>query len=740
MSIQLFFRFCFSSNFHSYKRSFVRSFCYGIEKTSLDIIENSCFLQKNKIELRDNVNEIEFIHHRLQLFDKIYERQCKERGEKVSEMISIRMPDSSVREVESFKVSPFEIAREISISLSKRVIVAVVNDEMWDLTRVLEYDCSLELLTFDDERAKEVFWHSSSHVLGESMERMLKGKLTIGPALPSAQLLPNGGFYYDVSTELMLSPMYYESLEDCIKKIIKEKQEFNRILMSKSEALEMFKFNKFKLEIIEDIYLREENEESVRCSAYRCGSLIDLCRGPHIPHTGLIKALKIKKNGATNWKNRSDGEFLQRLYGVSFPEKRMMTEYLALCKKAAENDHRAVGKRQDLFFFHDLSPGSCFWLPHGTRIYNKLIAFVREEYRERGFTEVITPNVFNFDLWKTSGHAQLYEPHMFIFGVESQKCGLKPMNCPGHCLMYKHTLRSYRDLPIRYADFGVLHRNEDSGSLTGLTRVRRFVQDDAHIFCRNDQIQEEISNCLAFLKHVYGVFKFEFTLELSTKPDKALGEDHMWQKAEAQLAASLDKFVLQNSSYSWKINPGDGAFYGPKIDIKVYDSLHRQHQCATIQLDFNLPERFQLEYIPAKNQNNNDEVVRPVIIHRAIYGSLERFIGILTEHLGGKWPFWLSPRQLCVIPVTHKYDDYAKAVNDQLHSCGYWIDVDLSNNRLNKKIRNAQIAQYNFILVVGEKEEEGKTVNIRTRDNKNHGTKSIQELVDWLKELERNYQ
>uniref|UniRef100_A0A8C8LZ61 threonine--tRNA ligase n=1 Tax=Oncorhynchus tshawytscha TaxID=74940 RepID=A0A8C8LZ61_ONCTS len=454
-------------------------------------------------------------------------------------------------------------------------------------------------------------------------------------------------------------------------------------------------------------------------SKIMCGPLIDLCRGPHVRHTGKIKALKIHKNSSTYWEGKADMETLQRIYGISFPDPKMLKEWERFQEEAKNRDHRKLGREQDLFFFHDLSPGSCFFLPKGSYIYNSLVDFIRSEYRKRGFQEVVTPNIYNSKLWQTSGHWQHYSDNMFSFEVEKEVFALKPMNCPGHCLMFDHRPRSWRELPLRMADFGVLHRNELSGALTGLTRVRRFQQDDAHIFCTMDQIEEEIKGCLDFLRTVYDCFGFSFKLNLSTRPEKFLGEPAVWDQAEKQLENSLNEF-----GEKWVLNPGDGAFYGPKIDIQIKDAIGRYHQCATIQLDFQLPIRFNLTF------------QRPVIIHRAILGSVERMIAILTENYGGKWPLWLSPRQVMVVPVGPTLDDYAQKIRDDFHRGGLMTDVDCDAScTLNKKIRNAQLAQYNFILVVGEKEKTSETVNVRTRDNKVHGERSVNECMERLKQL-----
>jgi len=378
--------------------------------------------------------------------------------------------------------------------------------------------------------------------------------------------------------------------------------------------------------------------------------------------------------------------------------------------------------------FHDLSAGSAFWLPHGTRIYNKLIEFIKGFYWDRGYDEIITPNIYNLDLWHKSGHALHYKDAMFCFDVEGQEWAMKPMNCPGHCLMFGGQIRSYRDLPIRYADFGVLHRNELSGALTGLTRVRRFQQDDAHIFCREDQIEKEVVDALHFMKDVYDTFGMTYKLELSTMPKKALGEVALWERAEASLASAMNEFIGKGN---WRVNPGDGAFYGPKIDIKVMDAMERVHQCATIQLDFQLPIRFDLQYTTASKEEGQ-QFARPVMIHRAMLGSVERMFAVLCEHYGGKWPLWLSPRQVMLIPVHADFVGFCEEVKAKLHKERFYVDVDGSKNTFQKKVRNAQVAQYNYQLVVGQAEVENGSVNIRTRDNKVEGEVKVDDMIAML--------
>uniref|UniRef100_A0A8C5NDF4 threonine--tRNA ligase n=1 Tax=Gouania willdenowi TaxID=441366 RepID=A0A8C5NDF4_GOUWI len=653
----------------------------------------------------------QYIDERLTLYTKLkaeHDALLAERAANNSKPIKVTLPDGKVVDAESWKTTPYQVACGISQGLADNTVIAKVDNGVWDLDRPLEQDCSLQLLKFDDEEAQAVYWHSSAHILGEAMERVYGGCLCYGPPIEN-------GFYYDMFLENEgVSSNDFPGLENLCKKIIKEKQPFERLEIKKETLLEMFKYNKFKCRIL------NEKVNTPTTTVYRCGPLIDLCRGPHVRHTGKIKAMKIHKNSSTYWEGKADMETLQRIYGISFPDPKMLKEWEKFQEEAKNRDHRKLGREQDLFFFHDLSPGSCFFLPKGAFIYNTLIEFIRSEYRKRGFQEVVTPNIYNSKLWQTSGHWQHYSENMFSFEAEKETFALKPMNCPGHCLMFDHRPRSWRELPIRMADFGVLHRNELSGALTGLTRVRRFQQDDAHIFCAMEHIEAEIKGCLDFLKTVYDVFGFTFKLNLSTRPEKFLGDPEVWDQAEKQLENSLKEF-----GEHWVLNPGDGAFYGPKIDIQIKDAIGRYHQCATIQLDFQLPIRFNLSF--------SDKGHRPVIIHRAILGSVERMIAILTENYGGKWPLWLSPRQVMVVPVGPTCEEY---VRQDFFSSGFMTDVDLDPGcTLNKKIRNAQLAQYNFILVVGEKEKTSNTVNVRTRDNKVHGERTVQECIERLKQL-----
>ncbi|XP_012495959.1 PREDICTED: threonine--tRNA ligase, cytoplasmic [Propithecus coquereli] len=501
----------------------------------------------------------------------------------------------------------------------------------------------------------------------------------------------------------------FSSLEALCKKIIKEKQAFERLEVKKETLLEMFKYNKFKCRIL------NEKVNTPTTTVYRCGPLIDLCRGPHVRHTGKIKTLKIHKNSSTYWEGKADMETLQRIYGISFPDPKMLKEWEKFQEEAKNRDHRKIGRDQELYFFHELSPGSCFFLPKGAYIYNTLIEFIRVYWHS-------SAHIMGEAMERVYGGCLCYGPPIengFYYDMYLEEG-----------LMFDHRPRSWRELPLRIADFGVLHRNELSGALTGLTRVRRFQQDDAHIFCAMEQIEDEIKGCLDFLRTVYSVFGFSFKLNLSTRPEKFLGDIEVWNQAEKQLENSLNEF-----GEKWELNPGDGAFYGPKIDIQIKDAIGRYHQCATIQLDFQLPIRFNLTFV----SHDGDDKKRPVIVHRAILGSVERMIAILTENYGGKWPFWLSPRQVMVVPVGPTCDEYAQKVRQQFHDAKLMADIDLDPGcTLNKKIRNAQLAQYNFILVVGEKEKNSGTVNIRTRDNKVHGERTISETVERLQQLKQS--
>jgi len=654
-----------------------------------------------------------FLATRLDLWDKLKAEQDSWEAAQDHCPIKITLPDGAVKEGKAWETTPYDIACSISQGLADSTVVARVNGTLWDLDRKFEGDATLELVKYDDPSGdgEYVFRHSTAHMLGQAMERHYGGQLCYGPPI-------EGGFYYDMWSPEPVSSTHLPVLEELVKKIAKEKQPFERLIMKKEDLLKMFEYNEFKCRIIRN------KVQTPTTTVYRNGPLIDLCRGPHVRHTGKIKAVSIHKNSSTYWEGNAEAESLQRVYGISFPDPKQLKDWKKFQEEAAKRDHRKLGKEQELFFFHELTPGCAFFLPKGAHIYNTLVNFIKEQYWKRGFNEVVSPNIYNSKLWLTSGHWQHYAENMFSFKCEEETFALKPMNCPGHCLMFDHRIRSWRELPLRLADFGVLHRNELSGALNGLTRVRRFQQDDAHIFCRKDQIKQEIAGAIDFMETVYKAFNFTFMLKLSTRPEKYLGDIEVWNEAEKQLEE-----VLTESGNPWELNPGDGAFYGPKIDITIKDAMRRSHQCATIQLDFQLPERFNLSYI-----NEKQEKERPVIVHRAVLGSVERMMAILTENFGGKWPFWLSPRQSMVITVSAAFDDYAQTVMKKFHDAGFLCDFDVDpGTTMNKRVRNAQLAQYNFIFVVGEKEVANNTVNVRTRDNKIHGEHSLDHVVERFK-------
>ena len=727
-----------------------------------------------------------YLSERMAVFDRMLAKQKATLESKTQDPINITLPDGSVKSGLRWKTTPLEIALGISKGLAAnsmvaRVLyseaellqkvssVASVEDEepvevgccagheskavLWDMARPLEGHCNLELLNFESSEGRDTFWHSSAHILGNALEHEFGCHLTIGPPL-------DRGFYYDGyygPEKRAFAQEDFEKVEAKAKDIIKSGVPFERLEVTKAEALELFQHNPFKVQLI----ATKVPENSVT-SVYRCGSLIDLCRGPHVPTTLAVKGFSVdNRSSATTWLGQQDTDMLLRMYAISFPSEKQLKEYKIQLEEAKKRDHRLIGAQQELFFFHPIiSPGSAFWMPHGALIFNKLQQFMRTEYNFRGYKEVITPNLYNRALFEKSGHVGNYEENMYSVNIEGEQWFLKPMNCPGHCMVFDHKVRSYKDLPIRMASFGVLHRNEASGSLGGLTRVRRFQQDDAHIFCRSDQIQQEVSGVLKFLKFVYDTFGFkEFAVALSTKPKKAMGSQEAWDAAESAL-----KQALESEAIAYTINPGDGAFYGPKIDIQLSDAIGRKHQCGTIQLDFQLPLKFNLQYrgpgvavaeeeepapqVSADGHSHHAKhhqaqaheaelkpgFERPVMVHRAILGSVERMMSVLIEHFAGKWPLWLSPRQIMVCPVAHGFDSYADYVARQFVLQGFAAEADTSSKTLNKKLREAQLAQFNYMAVVGEKEQNDQTVTLRRRgDDKPFGTFKLTEALQMFK-------
>lgn len=607
------------------------------------------------------------------------------------ETLKITFPDGASKKF-SKGTTALEIAEGISRGLAEEAITAKVNGQLYDLARPIEADSSLQLLKFDSAEGKSVFWHSAAHVMAQAVTRLFPfAKLTIGPTFES-------GFYYDIDHE-PFRPEDLGKIEAEMAKIVAEKLEIKRKVLTKEEALKLFKDNSYKVEII-----KEDVKDSEEISAYQQGDFIDLCHGPHVPNTGYIKAFKLTKISGAYWRGDAKNKPLQRLYGIAFPAKKQLDEHAAMLQEAEKRDHRKLGKDLELFMFHDWSPGSAFFLPKGAIIYNELIDFIRGEYRKRGYKEVITPQLFNKALWELSGHWQHYKENMFVLKMDDDDCSLKPMNCPSHVLIFKNRTRSYRELPLRIADFCDLHRNELKGVLGGLTRARKFSQDDSHIFCTREQIGTEMQQLLEFVKFVYvDTFKFEFRAKLSTKPEKSMGEPELWVQAEKAL-----EDALKASKLKYEIKPGEGAFYGPKIDFDVRDSIGRDWQLATIQLDFQMPIKMEAEY-----EGQDGKRHPAVMIHRAILGSLERFIGVLTEHYAGKFPLWLSPVQVRILTVADRFNDYANQLRQKYLDAGIRVEVDDKAESVPYKVREAELDKVNYILVVGEKEIAAGTVTVR---------------------------
>lgn len=624
--------------------------------------------------------------------------------------MKIVFPDNSVKEFPKGSTG-LEIAKSIGERLAMAAIAIQVDGVAQDLNKKIEKDCKINILTFKNPEGVEVFRHSSAHILGAAVTELFpKAKPTIGPAVEQ-------GFYYDFAS----SPFNQEDLEKINKKmeeIIKQNIPFERVELTKAEAKKLFKDNKYKLELI------DEAEGNI--SAYKLGKFTDLCRGPHVPSTGSIKAIKTTKMGSAYWKGDSKNDSLQRIYGISFTDKKDLDNYFKMLEEAEKRDHRKIGKEQDLFMLSDLSLAGCpFFLPKGTIVYNELLNFIRTEYLKRGYEEVITPQIFKKELWEISGHWEHYKENMFTLKIGDQEYSLKPMNCPSHLLIYNSKSRSYRDLPLRIADFCFLHRNELGGVLGGITRVVKFSQDDSHIFLTHEQIEDEIKSLLEFIKHVYfDTFKMEYNVKLSTRPEGFLGEKKVWDDAEKSLANALTKVGLK-----YEVKQGEGAFYGPKIDFDVKDCIGREHQLATIQLDFQLPLRFNSVY-----EGKDGKKHSVVMIHRAILGSLERFMGVMIEHYAGKFPLWLSPVQVKILPIADRHLDYANKVAKAMKEQGVRVEVDTRVESTPKKVYDAQMEKVNYILVVGDKEIENATATVRKRDSDKLEVKKVDVLIKELLE------
>ncbi len=627
-------------------------------------------------------------------------------------MANITLPDGNLLEVPD-GISYGEIAAQISRGLAKKAVAALVDGEPRDLTAPCGSDAAVRFVTFEDAEGLEVFRHSSAHLMAEAVVALFPdAQPTIGPVVDE-------GFYYDFDHE-PFSEEDLERIEKKMKEIVAEGRPLQRLELSPSEALELFADNPYKVEMISEMV------EGETISAYRQGeTFVDLCRGPHVPDLRRIKAFKLLKVAGAYWRGDSQNKMLQRIYGISFDNPKELRVHLKLLEEAKKRDHRRIGKDLGLFSFHEEGQGFPFWHDKGTTIYNELSEYIREECRLRGYTEVRTPIILNQDLWLRSGHWDHYADSMYFCEIDEKPHAVKPMNCPGGLLVYRSQMHSYRDLPIRQGELGLVHRNELSGVLHGLFRVRSFTQDDAHVFCTEEQLTDEVVKLIEFCIDVYRTFGFpDPEIKLSTKPEKYIGDDAIWEMATRALHDGLERLGL-----SFDINEGDGAFYGPKIDFDVRDSLRRSWQCGTVQVDFSMPERFDLTYEGADGKSH-----RPVMLHRAILGSLERFIGVLIEHTAGKLPLWISPLQARVIPVNDGHLPYAEEVAGKLKAGGVRADVDRRSESVSKKVRNAQLEQINYILVVGDKEIEAQTVNVRTRDNVVHGPAGIAEFLQTLQE------
>ncbi|HDV8359086.1 MULTISPECIES: threonine--tRNA ligase [Bacillus] len=609
------------------------------------------------------------------------------------QMIEIKFPDGSVKEFVN-GVTLEEIAGSISSSLKKKAVAGKVNDGLYDLRRNIEENAEVEIMTIDSNEGVEIARHSAAHILAQAVKRLYGDiNLGVGPVIEN-------GFYYDMDLPSSVNIEDLRKIEKEMKKIINENIKIERVEVSREEAAKLFQEmnDRLKLELLEAI----PSGESV--TLYKQGEFVDLCRGPHLPSTGYLKAFQLTHVSGAYWRGDSNNQVLQRIYGVAFSSQKELEEYLHFVEEAAKRNHRKLGSELELFMFSEEAPGMPFYLPKGQMIRNELEAFLREIQKEYNYQEVRTPFMMNQEVWERSGHWGHYKDNMYFSEVDNKSFALKPMNCPGHMLMFKNKLHSYRELPIRMCEFGQVHRHEFSGALNGLLRVRTFCQDDAHLFVTPKQIEDEIKSVMAQIDYVYKTFGFEYEVELSTRPEDSMGDDKLWEQAEAAL-----ENVLQSLNYKYRLNEGDGAFYGPKIDFHIKDALNRSHQCGTIQLDFQMPEKFDLNYI-----DENNEKKRPVVIHRAVLGSLDRFLAILIEHFGGAFPAWVAPVQVKVIPVSNAvHEQYANEIAHKLAQAGVRVEQDARDEKLGYKIREAQMQKVPYVLVIGDKEMENGAVNVR---------------------------
>ncbi len=616
-----------------------------------------------------------------------------------------------------------EVAFSIGEGLGKACVGGRIDGQgaILDLRTPLRRDARLEIVTADSKDGWQVIRHSAAHILADALLSLWPDtKLAIGPATEE-------GFYYDVDLAHRITPDDLPKIEAAMAKIVKEDRPFERCSVDRADETRKARDHGdvYKAEILDGLPIGEE------VTFYRHGQFEDLCRGPHVPSTGYVKAFKLLRTAGAYWRGDENNAMLQRIYGTAFAREKDLKEYLHRIEEAEKRDHRKLGKELGLFMMHPVAPASPFFLPKGTVIYNRLVRLMRDLYVRYGYQEVITPQVFDSQLWHTSGHYEHYKENMYFTIIDERECAVKPMNCPSHTFIFGMERRSYRELPLRIADFGRLHRYERSGATAGLTRVRTFCQDDAHIFAAPEQIQAEVGRLLAMINEVYGLFGFpEVRVALSTRPAASIGSAEVWEKAESALAGAL-----QASGVNYTINPGDGAFYGPKIDFRVLDAIGREWQLGTIQLDFNLPERFDLKYITSEGSE-----ARPVMIHRAILGSLERFIGIIIEHYSGQFPFWLSPVQARVLTINDDHVPYAQSLTARLSEAGFRVDEDFSNSKTGAKIRDARLARIPYVLVVGAKEIADQTVALRERPDIDRGSISIDRLLELFRDQENRKQ
>lgn len=632
--------------------------------------------------------------------------------------VQVTLPDGAVKTVEK-GTTVAQIAASISKSLQKQAIAGKVNGHVVDLERPIEEDATVQVLTLKDDEGLEVYRHSTAHLMAQALKRLFpEVKLGIGPVIED-------GFYYDVDLPHRLTPEDLPRIEREMQKIVKEDLPIKRKVVTREAAARLYEQvgDHLKLELIRDL------PEDAVITIYEQGEFFDLCRGPHVPSTGKLKAFKLLNVAGAYWRGDSDNQMLQRIYGTAWPSKAQLDEYLHFLEEAKKRDHRKLGRELKLFTFSDEAPGMPFYLPRGMVVRQALEQFSRDLQERAGYQEVRTPFIMNQRLWEQSGHWDHYRENMYFTEVDQTTFALKPMNCPGHMLIFKDELRSYRDLPLRIAEFGHVHRHELSGALNGMLRVRAFTQDDAHIFVRPDQIESEVKKVLELVDRMYAVFDFPYTVELSTRPEDSMGSDALWEQAETAL-----KNVLDDSGTEYRINEGDGAFYGPKIDFHIRDALKRSHQCATVQLDFQMPEKFDLTYVGEDNERH-----RPVVIHRAIYGSIDRFIGILIEHYGGAFPTWLAPVQARVMTISEDYNAYGKKVVERLKEAGIRAELDHRAEKIGYKIREAQVQKIPYMLIVGAKEQSDGTVAVRKRSAGDLGAVSVEQFIRELKDEVSQY-